>query len=87
MPRFAPDEPEQVERFLGEAKAAARLRHPNLVAVFESGQVGEDYFIVLEFVEGLPLSERLARRRLTSVRRRSGCATWRGRWLTPTLRG
>ena len=59
VPRFAPDEPEQVERFLGEAKAAARLRHPNLVAVFESGRDGDDYYIVSEFVEGLPLSERL----------------------------
>jgi hypothetical protein len=59
VPRFAPDDADQVERFLGEAKAAARLRHANIVAVFESGRDGDDYYIVSEFVEGLPLSERL----------------------------
>jgi WD40 repeat protein len=59
VPKFPPDQPEKVERFLREAKAAARLRHPNIVAVFESGKVGEDYFIASEFVEGVPLSVRL----------------------------
>jgi eukaryotic-like serine/threonine-protein kinase len=59
VPRLPPDRPDQVERFLGEAKAAARLKHPNIVAVFESGKAGDDYFIASEFVEGVPLSVRL----------------------------
>jgi hypothetical protein len=59
VPKFPPDQPEKVERFLREAKAAARLRHPNIVAVFESGKVGDGYFIASEFVEGVPLSVRL----------------------------
>ena len=44
-------------------KAAARLRHPNIVAVFESGKAGDDYFIVSEFVQGEPLSVRMAESR------------------------
>jgi WD40 repeat protein len=59
VPRLPPGRTDQVERFLGEAKAAARLKHPNIVAVFESGQAGADYFIASEFVEGVPLSVRL----------------------------
>jgi WD40 repeat protein len=62
IPKFPPDQPGQLERFLGEAKAAARLRHPNLVAVFEIGQAGADHYIAAEFVEGMPLSVRLAER-------------------------
>ena len=87
VPRFPPDEPQQVERFLGEAKSAARLRHPNLVAVFESGRDGDDYYIVSEFVEGLPLSERL-RQDPPDFRQ---AAAWvrdlARRWPTPTPRG
>jgi hypothetical protein len=59
VPKFGSDEPYMVERFLEEARAAARLRHPNIVAVFESGQAGDDYYIAAEFVEGKPLSAHL----------------------------
>lgn len=68
VPKFSTDQREQVERFLGEAKAAGRLKHPNIVAVFETGQAGEDYFIASEFVEGKPLSKRLAENRPTYER-------------------
>jgi hypothetical protein len=59
VPKFGSDEPHLVERFLEEARAAARLRHPNIVAVFESGQAGDDYYIASELVEGKPLSAHL----------------------------
>jgi WD40 repeat protein len=59
-PRFAPDEKRSVERFLREAQAAGRLRHPNIVAVFERGRVGDTYYIASEYVDGVPLSSRLA---------------------------
>jgi WD40 repeat protein len=68
VPKFSSDQRDQVERFLGEAKAAGRLKHPNIVAVFETGQAGEDYFIASEFVEGKPLSKRLAEKRPTPER-------------------
>ena len=59
LPKFATDDPRQIERFLREAKAAARLRHPNIVAVYESGKAGDDYYIASEFIDGVPLSVRL----------------------------
>jgi serine/threonine-protein kinase len=57
VPRFTSDDPKQIDRFLREAKAAARLRHENIVAVFECGVVDEMPFIATEFVDGTPLSE------------------------------
>ena len=65
VPRFVACEPEQIKRFLTEAKAAARLRHPNIVAVFDCGEVEGMYYIAAEFVPGEPLSTRLARERPT----------------------
>jgi WD40 repeat protein/tRNA A-37 threonylcarbamoyl transferase component Bud32 len=51
--------PRRVERFLGDARAAARLRHPNIVPVFDAGQEGDNYFIASAFIEGRTLSEAL----------------------------
>jgi beta-lactam-binding protein with PASTA domain/tRNA A-37 threonylcarbamoyl transferase component Bud32 len=46
-----------VERFRREATAAANLNHPNIVAVYDWGQQHGTYFIVMEYVEGRPLSD------------------------------
>ena len=46
-----------VERFRREAQAAANLNQPNIVAVYDWGQQYGTYFIVMEYVEGRPLSE------------------------------
>jgi len=48
--------PDRVERFLREARAAANLRHPNIVPVYDAGQDGERYFIASAFIDGRPLS-------------------------------
>src|SRR5579862_457791 len=45
-----------VERFRREAQAAAKLSHPNIVPVFDWGEDTGSYFIVMEFVDGRPLS-------------------------------
>ncbi len=45
-----------VERFRREAQAAAKLSHPNIVPVFDWGQDTGAYFIVMEYVDGRPLS-------------------------------
>jgi eukaryotic-like serine/threonine-protein kinase len=45
-----------VERFRREAQAAANLSHPNIVPVFDWGEDDSTYFIVMEYVEGRPLS-------------------------------
>lgn len=46
-----------VERFLREARAAARLLHPNIVTVFEAGKADDHYFIAMEYVDGKSLSQ------------------------------
>jgi len=45
-----------VERFRREAQAAANLSHPNIVPVFDWGEDTGTYFIVMEYVDGRPLS-------------------------------
>src|SRR5215207_4274943 len=52
---------EFVERFRREARAAAGLSHPNIVAVFDSGSDDGTHFIVTELVEGETLAARLRR--------------------------
>lgn len=61
-PRFTGDDSQSEARFLGEAKAAARLRHPNIVAVFESGEADGEPFIASEYVDGEVLSVVLQQR-------------------------
>ena len=47
-----------VDHFLDEARLAARILHPNVVAIQDLGKIGNDYVIVMEYVEGVDL-ERL----------------------------
>jgi len=44
-------------RLLREAKAMAQLRHPNLVAVHDAGQIGSDVYIAMEYVDGQTLTQ------------------------------
>lgn len=57
VPTFGPDDKQKVQRFLTEAKAAARLRHPHIVPVYESGEVGGRYYIAAQFVAGKTLGK------------------------------
>jgi hypothetical protein len=52
-------QPAFLDRFHHEAVAAARLTHPNVVAVYDTGSDGSDTFIVMELVDGVSLRERL----------------------------
>ena len=47
-------------RFLNEARAAGRLVHPNIVAVFDYGEIDGVAYIALEYVDGGSLADRLA---------------------------
>jgi hypothetical protein len=55
MPRFTKNKAAEQERFLREAKAAARLRHPGIVMVYDSGEAEAGIFIASEYVEGCSL--------------------------------
>ena len=46
-----------VQRFYTEAQHAAKLSHPNIVNIYDVGREGENYFIVMELVDGATLGE------------------------------
>jgi eukaryotic-like serine/threonine-protein kinase len=58
-PPYAQD-PVFVERFRREARSAASLSHPNIVAVFDSGSDAGEHYLVMEYVAGQSLAELLA---------------------------
>jgi hypothetical protein len=49
-----------VDHFLDEARLAARIHHPNVVAIQDLGKIGNEYVIVMEYVEGVDLERLLA---------------------------
>jgi hypothetical protein len=52
LPHLA-DSPDFVKMFFGEARLAAQLSHPNIVHIYEFGKVDHDYFIAMEYVDGV----------------------------------
>ena len=75
-----------VERFRREALAAARISHPNLVAVFDAGSEDDLHFIVMEHVPGETLADVLRREgRIAPAGRRGSrrASATRSRWRTP----
>ena len=52
---------DQLERFRREARAVARLNHPNVVGVIDAGEDGVTPYIVFEYVEGETLKDRIRR--------------------------
>jgi len=61
LPDFLAEDPEFRERFRREAIAIARLRHPNILAVFDHGEFDGQPYIVTEFVEGGTFANELGR--------------------------
>jgi len=60
-PRYLNDESVRL-RFVREARAAARLRHPNVASVFHLGTRSDGYFYAMEFVEGESLEQVIKKR-------------------------
>lgn len=61
MHRDISDDPDQLERFRREARAVARLSHPHVVTVIDFGEDEGTPYIVLEYVEGETLKDRIRR--------------------------
>lgn len=57
VPTVAAMESAQLQRFLKEGRLAARLRHPHIVSVFDSGEVNGQPYLATEFVPGRSLSD------------------------------
>lgn len=53
--------PGLLEQFFSEVRAVAKLMHPNIVAAFDAGSIGDKHYLVMELVQGEVLSERLHR--------------------------
>ena len=54
-------DPDRVRRFQQEARAASALNHPNIVTIYEIGQVDHRHFIAIEFIDGETLREAMRR--------------------------
>jgi len=61
LPREVSADSDFAERFAREARAMAKLSHPGIVVVHDSGQIGGLYYFIMEYVDGLNLRELLHR--------------------------
>ncbi len=53
------NDPQFAERFEREARALARLNHPNIVTVFDFGEVSGQFYLLMEYVDGMTLRQLL----------------------------
>ncbi len=57
LPQKFTKNPDFVERFYAEGRAAAKLNHPNIVQAYDVGKAGEFHYFVMEFVDGRTVFE------------------------------
>jgi serine/threonine protein kinase/predicted negative regulator of RcsB-dependent stress response len=67
LPRQFLQDPDLLSRFRREARAASSLNHPNIITIYEIGQMGQTHFIATEFIEGVTLRQRLVQGSLATA--------------------
>jgi serine/threonine protein kinase len=65
LPTELASDPDRIQRFTREAKAASALKHPNVATIYEIGKSDEFHFIAMEYVEGRTLADKINGRPLS----------------------
>ena len=68
LPEAVSEDPARLQAFFKEAKAIAKLNHPNIVSIYDILRVGNFYYLVMEYVNGVSVEKLVSHREPISLR-------------------